>query len=316
MIGAVALSPSLDVTYVVRSLHGIQRPLEVHRVAGGKALNAARAAATLGARVAALAVLGGGSGTMVADGARGDGVRLEVLESPEPTRTCVSVLAQDTGELTEIYEHATPVGRELFDRVLAGVPGLLGGGPGDEPGWCLLSGGVPVDLGDRALAEVSRAVRDAGARVAVDSHGPALRVALDEVRPDVVKVNRAEAAELMGALAGTTAAGATAAELAGALHARTGALAVVTDGTAGSVAVDGSVALRVTLDGPVGSFPVGSGDSFLGGLLVALDRGGSVADAMRLATAAATANAQLPGAARFDLTVVDRLLPRVRLTPL
>ncbi|NNH55119.1 hypothetical protein HLB15_23150, partial [Promicromonospora citrea] len=60
MISALALSPSLDVTYEVEELSGIQRPLSVHKVAGGKALNAARAAATLGARVAAVAVLGGG----------------------------------------------------------------------------------------------------------------------------------------------------------------------------------------------------------------------------------------------------------------
>lgn len=306
MIGAVALSPSLDVTYVVRSLHGIQRPLEVHRVAGGKALNAARAAAVLGARVAALAVLGGGSGRVVAEGACADGVRLDVLEGPELTRTCVSILAQDTGELTEIYEHPTPVGRELFDRALAGVPDLLGA----DPGWCLLSGGVPSDLGERALAEVSQAVRDSGARLAVDSHGPALRAAVAAVPPDVIKVNRREAAELVGMPVDTEPA-----DLAGALHSMTEGLAVVTDGTAGSVAVDRTGALRAALDGSVGSFPVGSGDSFLGGLLVALDGGQSVADAMRLATATATANAQVPGAARFNAATVDSLLPRVQVTP-
>src|SRR5699024_7589460 len=116
VISAVALSPSLDVTYVVESLQGIQRPLEVHRMAGGKALNATRAAATLGAGVAALTVLGGGSGAMVAEGATAAGVDLEVVDSPHLTRTCVSVLAQDTGMLTEIYEHPTPVDRALLDE--------------------------------------------------------------------------------------------------------------------------------------------------------------------------------------------------------
>jgi 1-phosphofructokinase/tagatose 6-phosphate kinase len=49
-----------------------------------------------------------------------------------------------------------------------------------------------------------------------------------------------------------------------------------------------------------GRYPVGSGDTFLGGLLVGLDRSGSWPEALRIALGAAAANAELPGAARFD----------------
>ena len=46
--------------------------------------------------------------------------------------------------------------------------------------------------------------------------------------------------------------------------------------------------------------PVGSGDAFLAGLVVALDRGDGWAEALQLALGAATANAELPGAGRLD----------------
>ena len=49
-----------------------------------------------------------------------------------------------------------------------------------------------------------------------------------------------------------------------------------------------------------GRYPVGSGDSFLAGLVTALDRGEAWEDALRLALGAGAANAELPGAARLD----------------
>ena len=49
-----------------------------------------------------------------------------------------------------------------------------------------------------------------------------------------------------------------------------------------------------------GRFPVGSGDAALGGFLTALDVGGDWAAALALATGAAAANAEVPGAGRLD----------------
>lgn len=305
MITAAAVSPSLDVTYVVEELTGIQRPLEVHRVAGGKALNAARAAAALGSSVAAVAVLGGGAGTTVADLARADGVELRVVDGGGLTRTCVSVLARSDDGLTEIYEHAVPVLPDAYAELVDVLDDLLAG----RPGWCLVSGSVPASLGADALVRLAAVVARAGVRLAVDSHGPALRGLLEEASPDLLKVNRAEACELLG-LAVTT----PLAAIVDALHARTGALVVVTDGVAGLRATDGVRTLHASLPGVVGTYPVGSGDSLLGALVRALDEGLDLPDALRLATAAGAANALVPGAARFDLSTLAGLTDRVILT--
>jgi 1-phosphofructokinase/tagatose 6-phosphate kinase len=97
------------------------------------------------------------------------------------------------------------------------------------------------------------------------------------------------------------------------VHARTGGLVVVTDGAAGAWATDGDQVLRARLTGHTGGFPVGSGDSFLGGLLVALDRGDDLPAAMALATAAGTANAQVPGAAILDPALTRRITPEVEI---
>ena len=64
------------------------------------------------------------------------------------------------------------------------------------------------------------------------------------------------------------------------------------------VAADGrglSVALAAE-----GRFPVGSGDAFLAGLVVALDAGAGWEDALAAAAGAGAANAEVPGPGRFD----------------
>jgi sugar/nucleoside kinase (ribokinase family) len=56
-----------------------------------------------------------------------------------------------------------------------------------------------------------------------------------------------------------------------------------------------------------GRYPVGSGDSFLAGLVTALDRGAGWDDALRLALGAGAANAELPGAAKLDPSRAEAL---------
>jgi fructose-1-phosphate kinase PfkB-like protein len=56
-----------------------------------------------------------------------------------------------------------------------------------------------------------------------------------------------------------------------------------------------------------GRYPVGSGDSFLAGLVTALERGSDWDDALRLALGAGAANAELAGAAKLDPSRAEEL---------
>jgi fructose-1-phosphate kinase PfkB-like protein len=59
---------------------------------------------------------------------------------------------------------------------------------------------------------------------------------------------------------------------------------------------------------------VGSGDSFLAGLVVARAAGAGWDDALRLALGAAVANAAVPGAGRFARADAERLAGRAVVT--
>lgn len=307
MLTAFSASPSLDITYVVDDyrLGAIHRPLSVHRMAGGKALNAARAAAILGADVAALAILAGPAGAAVESGAREGGVQLVRIDGVATTRSCVSVASVESGELTEIYEHPVPVGGDEWASLLEHLRILLA----IRPGWLIISGGMPAGLPADALDAVLRIAAEAGARVALDTHGPALAGALRSAALSLLKINREEAAEVLGCSTATPIG-----LLAEGLRRLTSGAVVVTDGIDGALGVDDREVVHASLAGHVGGFPVGSGDSFLGAMVTALDRGATLGEAMSSATGAATANALEPGAARFSRRQAESLASGVELT--
>jgi 1-phosphofructokinase family hexose kinase len=280
VIAFVAASPSIDRLHVVDALRPgeIHRPEQVVAVAGGKALNAARAAHALGADVHAIALLGGHSGRWVADALEEEGVTCDAVAGPGETRICVSV--SDGGDLTEFYEPGPPISAAdwtALERAAAEVAA--------RASWVGVAGSLPPGAPADGPARLLRVAREAGARVALDVSGDALRLGL-AAGPDFVKVNAEEAAAL-------GIAGADELRRAGGCEA-----AAITHGADGMELATADGTLSATPP-RLGSYPVGSGDSALGGFLAALDGGASWADAFDRAVAAATANAQVPGAGRL-----------------
>ena len=308
MITVLALSPSLDVTYVVDQLvpGNISRPTQVVKVAGGKGLNLARAASALGTATTVIAPFAGRTGELVRERLAANGVTVVPIAAEGETRSCVSIASLADSSLTEVYESATPIGT-AWPGIESAIAELRGG-------WLVLSGSVPADVDLGALARSLQRARDAGARIAVDTHGPALEALVESVRPELVKVNRYEAAAHLRLPVDTDLG-----ELAEEVRRRSGGDVVLTDGAAGSIALTrAGDAWKAGRGSTFGAYPVGSGDCFLGGLLSALDAGETIDRALALAAACAGANAATPGAAVFDSELVwsDRESVSVRLVPM
>lgn len=305
VITVAGISPSLDLTYEVDALElgQISRSSRVVRCAGGKPLNMARAAANLGASVSVVAILGGPTGDLLAALLGSAGIGVTVVPTPQETRTCVSISSVSTGELTEVYQNAAPIPAAVWTAFRHQLAEVLE----RRPGWLVVNGGAPAGLDAAALASLVGLAHHRGCRVAVDTYGPSLAETLT-VRPDLVKVNRDEAAALLDA-----GPDADLTEMAVAMQRRTGELVVLTDGVRGVVLVDDQQRLRADLPGVSGRFPVGSGDSFLGGLVAELDEQSDLRSALTTATAAGVANALIAGPANFRRTDVDRLRPLVRM---
>jgi tagatose 6-phosphate kinase len=310
----VAANPSIDRLYEIDRLTvgAIHRPVALAAVAGGKGLNAARAAARLGGRVTALGILAGRSGDWIEEMLAARGVDVRWVRSGGETRTCVSILDRSTGAITEFYERGEPIERAAWDGLERLVADELG--KGDVAALALsgsLPPGAPSD-GFGRLAGLARKTAAGSRAIAVlaDTYGSALAAVLAE-RPAVVKINADEASEATG----IKVADARSAELAGAKLRDGGAGSVViTLGPAGAVIVTATGSHRLTPPGVRGAYPVGSGDAFLGGLAVGLVGGDDIVAAARFGLAAGAANALIPGAGELDPLDVDRLLRKMPLS--
>jgi 1-phosphofructokinase family hexose kinase len=287
MIACVSPSPSIDRLFEVDRLRPgeIHRPTRFVRVAGGKGLNAARAAATLGADVRAAALLGGPSGRWIADELDRIGVPLVASWYEGETRSCLSVADRESDSLTEFYEENAEVSAEEWEAFVR-----LALSAAESADWTTVSGslppGAPADGYERFAAATTH--------VAVDT------AALGNARPALVKVNATEASTLTGITVRTTG---EATEVAHLLRRRIGGeghAAAITSGRDGAVLVtpDGST-WRGSLTA-AGRYPVGSGDAFLAGLVTALSADADWPDALAVALSAAAANAEVPGPGLLD----------------
>lgn len=299
----VAANPSVDRLYEVERLvpGEIHRPALVAPRAGGKGLNAARAAAALGGRVTAIGIVAGRAGDWIEEALAAAGVSAAFARSGGETRTCLSILDRESGTLTELYERGDPLAPGAWEALEAIAAEQLARG---DVGAITCSGSLPVGAPVDGFARLARLAAAAGVPVLADVYGPALDAVLAE-RPALVKVNGAEAAEAAG-MPVTRADDAIAA--ARRIRAGGAAQVVVTLGRDGAVAVDAAgAASRVAPPPVLGRYPVGSGDAFLGGLAVGLVGGADLAAATRLATAAAAANAVVPGAGDLDPATLEAL---------
>jgi len=314
MIVTLTANPSLDRTVALPGpleRGEVQRAVSVTQESGGKGVNVSRALVTSGLET--LAVLPGAESDPVLAGLREEGVPFASLAIHEPLRTNVA-LTEPGGVTTKINEPG-PVLAEDTQEALISL--LLERSRGAS--WVVLAGSLPPGVPADFYATVTRRLRnaDAGAGVpmiAVDSSGAPLAAAVaDEApatstgtasgKPDLLKPNAEELAELAAAAGSSSAS--TAEELeADPYAAAAAAAAVVRSGVGAVLATLGSKgAVLVTADGawlathpPVTAVStVGAGDSSLAGYLLAASQGAAPADCLRQAVAHGAAAASLPG---------------------
>jgi 1-phosphofructokinase family hexose kinase len=289
-------NPSIDRLFEVDRLvmGAIHRPVAFVQTAGGKGLNMARAAHTLGADVRAAGILGGHAGRWLEEALLNEGITGSFVWTNGESRSSLSVASRDRTDLTEFYEHGSVVPSPVWEACLEAVGELFGPGR-----WLTISGSLPRGAPDDGYHDLTVSARAAGMQVAIDAEGERLRRTL-VAGPDVVKVNAEEVGDLLAvstaARDDALAAAVSIREMAGG----DGHAGVVTRGLEGVVvaAPDGTRYEGVLYER--GRYPVGSGDSFLAGLVVALDRGDDWPSALRDALGAATANAEIPGAGKLD----------------
>ncbi|WP_399935454.1 1-phosphofructokinase [Streptomyces kanamyceticus] len=284
MILTVTPNPSLDRTYEVPSLDRgeVVRATGDRMDPGGKGVNVSRAVAAAGVRTVAVLPLGGAPGALVATLLDEQGIEVAPVPVAGQTRSNIAV-AEPDGTLTKINAPGPELSEDEREALLTAVGERSAGAE-----WVACCGSLPRGLAPSWYAELVARAHAAGARIALDTSGPALLAALAE-RPDVVKPNAEELAGAVGRPLTTVGDAVKAAQELREL----GAHAVLASlGADGQLLVDGSGAYFASAPVDAVRSNVGAGDSSLAGFLIA---GGTGARALASAVAHGAAAVQLPG---------------------
>ncbi|MGW2386277.1 1-phosphofructokinase family hexose kinase [Streptomyces sp. NPDC001658] len=303
MILTVTLNTALDITYRVPAL----RPHASHRVTGvierpgGKGLNVARVLAALDHEVTVTGFTGGATGRVVQEHLTGvRGVVDALVPVTGATRRTIAVVDDRTGDTTQLNEPGptiTPAEWTAFQEAYEDlVPSMSA---------VALCGSLPPGVPVGAYAGLIRTARAAGVPVLLDTSGEPLRRGV-AARPDIVKPNTDELAELTGShepLRATQDAR------------RRGAHAVVASlGPDGLLAVTSEGRWRATPPTPLHGNPTGAGDSTVAGLLSGLVERLPWPTRLSRAVALSAATVVSPVAGEFDRGVYEELVGRVSVT--
>jgi tagatose 6-phosphate kinase len=300
VILTVTVNTALDVTYRVPALlpHTTHRVTEVAERPGGKGLNVARVLAALGHEVTVTGFAGGPTGRVVRDLLTG--VTDALVPCAAPTRRTVAVVDERTGDATQFNEPGpvvTPAEwaafQEAYERLVAGADAVA------------LCGSLPPGVPVGAYAGLVRTAKAAEVPVLLDTSGEALRRGV-AARPDIIKPNADELAELTGShepLRATRDAR------------RRGARSVVASlGPEGLLAATPEGRWRATPPTHLHGNPTGAGDAAVAGLLSSLSEHLPWPACLTRATALSAASVLTPAAGEFDRGAYEELVGRVTVT--
>jgi tagatose 6-phosphate kinase len=309
MILAVCLNPALQRTLHFQDLEfdRVNRAKSVDISTGGKGVNVARVASTLGADVLLLTLLGGTSGREVKGHLKQEGIPFQAVPVRGNTRLCSTLLDPENGTQTELVEESEPVTKKEVENTERAFEKVL-----PRCRLVILSGTAPKGFPDAiygkwiSMASRTRVPAILDAPMGLAKHGLASR-------PWLFKPNRRELEALLG------------------IHVRSEsearkAMEVLRSNGAQNVLMtqDGPVALALTENGffRIRSRdlkvvnPIGSGDSIAAGIGAAFLRGKALPEALRFGMACGGANVMTPLAGTVRKKDVRSLLKDIRMQPI
>ena len=304
----VTLNPAVDLACTVPGFTagGVNRVSEYRTDPGGKGVNIARLARLLGVPVMVTGFLGVGNQHIFQNMFRELGIEDEFVRVPGETRIGVKVLDPDAQSTTDINfpglipqeAHVT----ELVDTV---------GRMAAEAAIVVIAGSVPANLAPEIVGTLVETAKTKGAKVAVDTSGPALGQAI-KCKPWLIKPNVEELSEFLGKnLAGKREIAAEAGRLV-----ESGIdTVIVSQGAQGALIVTGEQALQARPPRVEVVSTVGAGDAMVCGMVSGMALGLTLEERIRLAMALSAATVTYPGPSLPDLSKAKSFQKTIEIDP-
>lgn len=306
MIVTVTMNPAVDKTAEVDSLEcgGLNRLRNVVSDAGGKGINVSKMVAALGGESLAVGFVGGSSGAEICGVLDRIGIRNDFVQVASVTRTNLKIV-DSNGRVTELNEPGVRITDAELTALLQKLDQLA-----SPETLFVFSGSIPAGMGTDIYKRCIELVRRKGARAFLDADGEAFRLGL-EAKPYFVKPNREELQKHFSIdyLADT----AELVRLCRLLMSQGVEQIALSLGAEGAIFLKGDTVIRIPGLRVKAHSTVGAGDSMVGTLAYAVDKGLAYEEGLALAVAASAGAVTTIGTKAPDKAAVEALLKQVEI---
>jgi 6-phosphofructokinase 2 len=301
----LTMNPALDIAAEVENLvadvkltcsHPLHHP-------GGGGINVSRAIRRLGGEALAFFPIGGPVGETVKELLKAEGVTMHPMPIAGDTRENFTVTESSSGRQYRFSLPGPQLEAREIDALRTEVRALL---PGTD--YFVVSGGLPPGVADDFYAELIRDAKAAGVRVILDVAGPAFAEALHE-GVYLVRSNRTDFQKFTGVFPAQPSDVEPFVEEW--LAKGWAQVAVITLSTRGTILMTVDHCIEILPPAVKLVSAVGAGDSFVGGMAVALARDWPLEDAAAYGTAALLSALQQPGTELCHLDEVENFFKQM-----
>lgn len=308
MILALNLNASLDKIYTVDNLiYGeVVRAKTVNNTAGGKGIHIANVCKALNEPCIASGFLGGKVGEFIAERLDTRAIAHDFVKVQGETRTCINIATPD-GKQTEVLEPGPEISAEELASFLKKYEELS-----EQVDIIVASGSLPRNVPHDFYGKLAKIARDKHKKILVDTSGETLRQTL-AYKPFLIKPNKDEIADFCGK---------TISSIKEAIveiknfHQMGIAMPIISMGKNGSIIGYKDKIYQAIPPKYKAINAVGSGDAFVAGIAIGLQRKYSITDTIKFGSACGTANVLEEESGMVSPDKVDEIFELVKVNVL
>ena len=303
MILTITANPSVDMSYQLDSFNidGVTRTDKVIKHAGGKGIHVGYVLHELGKGVIHSGFVGGKLGEFIEEGLKEKGQESRFIKIKEPTRNCLAILHE--GKQTEILEAGPTISQAERDEFINKLDEISA-----DCSVISMSGSLPKGLDSSFYKEIIAYGKSHDKFVAVDTSGKTLKNVVNaEIKPDLIKPNETEVADLLGEEI-------TKDNIKEALKKAPLSeieYVIVSLGKDGAVVKAGDRVFKASVPEVKAINPVGSGDSSLAGAIFAIDQGKSAEEVIKTSMTCGLLNVLTEEIAHIEIEKFDKYYEQI-----
>ncbi len=309
MIITITMNPSIDLTVDVDGLKldDAIHMVGIHRDPGGKGVNVSRVVNTLGGPTIAYGFIGGDEGGNFSLLLAKEGILNSFLAIEDETR--INIIINDLKSKTQTRIHARGPKATLEDlyRLQKQIRRIAN--PSTTQQYLVLGGSLPQGLPITAYRDIIEEAKEIGMRTVLDSDGEYMKHGIKGepfmIKPNTYELERLTGRELMGKPIPDFI------EAALGIVERGVEMVAITRGPREALLVTKEAVLKAKPPKVKVVSPVGAGDSFVGGFLLAMVRNYGLKEALRWGVAAGAAAAMSPSTQLVKREEFEALLPQI-----